>query len=61
MLNGDDILQNNKVKKDRRRYYVLTKNYNMRVYSIWENDIYQNVEQSVDKVLQSLENKIRND
>ena len=54
-------MQSNQIKKDRRRYYVLTKNYNMRVYSVWENDIYQNVEQVVDRVLKSLENKIRND
>lgn len=63
---GDDKkplndMQSNQIKKDRRRYYVLTKNYNMRMYSVWENDIYQNVEQVVDRVLKSLENKIRND
>lgn len=57
-LNDHQISQ---IKKDKRRYYVITKNYDMYMYSVWENDIYEDVEDVIDKVFKSLENKIRND
>jgi hypothetical protein len=46
-------------QKDIRRYKVLTKKYNYNFYSLWENDIKNNLEETMNKFFNYIESKIR--
>lgn len=46
-------------QKDIRRYKVLTNNYGFYFYSLWEHDIKNNLELSMDKFFKYIDSKIR--
>jgi G:T-mismatch repair DNA endonuclease (very short patch repair protein) len=63
---GEDKKQLNDVQKrikqkDIRRYKVLTNNYGFYFYSLWETDIKNNLEISMNKFFEYINSKIRNE
>lgn len=63
---GDSLIPLNNMQKinknkDIRRYKVITKKYNYLFYSMWEYDIKNNLNKSMERFFEYINNKIRND
>jgi len=48
-------------QKDIRKYKILTKKYNYYFYSLWENDIKNDLDNCIDKFFKHIDFKIRNE